>query len=48
MLPGMAAGWIQEQLGYQNFFLWVMACSIVPIIAASLLKIEKKPEKKCS
>ena len=44
MLPGMAAGWIQEQLGYQNFFLWVMGCSIIPIIAASLLKIEKRPE----
>jgi len=40
MLPGMVAGWIQEQIGYQNFFLWVMGCSIVPIIAASLLKID--------
>lgn len=41
MLPGMMAGWIQEQLGYQKFFLWVMACSIVPIIAASLIKTEE-------
>ena len=40
MLPGMAAGWIQEQLGYQHFFVWVMICSIVPIIAASFLKID--------
>ncbi|MDH8701493.1 PAT family beta-lactamase induction signal transducer AmpG [Dysgonomonadaceae bacterium PH5-43] len=37
MLPGMVAGWIQEQLGYQNFFIYVMICSVVPIIAASLL-----------
>ncbi|OGP99726.1 MAG: MFS transporter, partial [Deltaproteobacteria bacterium RBG_19FT_COMBO_46_12] len=22
MLPSMASGWLQEQLGYQNFFLW--------------------------
>ena len=41
MLPGMAAGWIQEQLGYQQFFVYVMIASIVPIIATSLLKIEE-------
>jgi len=41
MLPGMVAGWIQEQLGYQQFFVYVMICSIVPIIAASFLKIEE-------
>jgi PAT family beta-lactamase induction signal transducer AmpG len=40
-LPGMAAGWIQEQLGYQNFFWWVMICSIVPVITTSLVKIEE-------
>jgi PAT family beta-lactamase induction signal transducer AmpG len=40
MLPGMAAGWIEEQLGYLSFFIYVMICSIVPIIAASLIKID--------
>ncbi|MEN9919857.1 MAG: hypothetical protein RL662_2293 [Bacteroidota bacterium] len=40
MIPGMFAGWLQEKLGYQNFFIWVMVCSIVPMIAASLLKID--------
>lgn len=40
MLPGMIAGWIQEQLGYQNFFIYVMICSIIPIISASLIKID--------
>jgi PAT family beta-lactamase induction signal transducer AmpG len=40
MLPGMFAGWLQEQLGYSNFFLWVMICSIVPLIAVSLLKVD--------
>jgi PAT family beta-lactamase induction signal transducer AmpG len=44
MLPGMMAGWIQEQLGYLHFFVYVMLCSIVPIIAASLIKID--PEDK--
>lgn len=28
MLPGMVSGWIQEQIGYQNFFIWVMLCCI--------------------
>ncbi|MDR2947980.1 MAG: MFS transporter [Prevotella sp.] len=40
MVPGMFAGWLQEQLGYNHFFIWVMICSIVPIIAVSLLKID--------
>ena len=40
MLPGMFAGWMQEQLGYNHFFIWVMICSIIPIIAVSLLKID--------
>jgi PAT family beta-lactamase induction signal transducer AmpG len=43
MLPGMAAGWIQEQLGYLHFFTYVMICSIVPIIAASLIKVDSDP-----
>jgi PAT family beta-lactamase induction signal transducer AmpG len=40
MIPGMFAGWIQEKLGYNHFFIWVMICSIIPIIAVSLLKID--------
>jgi PAT family beta-lactamase induction signal transducer AmpG len=46
MLPGMFAGWLQERLGYNHFFLWVMICSIVPIIAVSLLKIDPEYGKK--
>lgn len=40
MIPGMFAGWMQEMLGYNHFFIWVMICSIIPIIAVSLLKID--------
>ena len=40
MLPGMWAGRLQELLGYQHFFVWIMACSVVPLIAAALIKIE--------
>jgi PAT family beta-lactamase induction signal transducer AmpG len=48
MLPGMFAGWLQEQLGYNHFFLWVMICSVVPLIAVSLLKIDPHFGKKTS
>lgn len=34
MLPGMPAGWIQEQLGYTMFFVWVCACTLPGIAAA--------------
>lgn len=40
MIPGMFAGWLQELLGYERFFVWVMICSIIPIIAVALLKID--------
>jgi len=45
-LPGMFAGWMQEKLGYNHFFIWVMICSIIPIIAVSLLKINPEYGKK--
>jgi PAT family beta-lactamase induction signal transducer AmpG len=40
MIPGMFAGWMQEQLGYNNFFIWVMICCVVPLVAVALLKID--------
>ncbi len=40
MLPGLTAGWLEELLGYNHFFVWAMICSIIPIIAVSLLKID--------
>jgi PAT family beta-lactamase induction signal transducer AmpG len=46
MIPGMFAGWLQELLGYNHFFIWVMICSIIPIIAVSLLKIDPAYGKK--
>ena len=46
MIPGMFAGWMQEQLGYNHFFIWVLICSIVPVIAVSLLKINPEYGKK--
>ena len=28
MIPGMFSGWLQELIGYQHFFIWVMLCTI--------------------
>ena len=46
MLPGMFAGWLQEQLGYGNFFVWIMICSLIPIIAVAMLKVDPGYGKK--
>jgi PAT family beta-lactamase induction signal transducer AmpG len=40
MLPGMVSGWIQSQLGYAHFFIWVCVATAPAFIAAALLKID--------
>lgn len=42
MLPGMAAGWLQEQLGYQNFFILVMILTIPTLLLIPFMKIDKE------
>lgn len=42
MIPGMIAGFMQEMLGYTNFFIWVCICTIPPFFIAPLLKIDKE------
>jgi PAT family beta-lactamase induction signal transducer AmpG len=39
MMPGMFSGWLEDQIGYQNFFLWVMASTIPGFIVAALVNI---------
>ena len=40
MLPGMAAGWLQETIGYRHFFLWTMICCAATIGICAFLKID--------
>jgi MFS transporter, PAT family, beta-lactamase induction signal transducer AmpG len=40
MLPGMAAGWIQTQLGYQNFFIWGCLATLPSFWAAARVRID--------
>ncbi len=44
MLPGMAAGWIQETIGYTSFFIWVCICTIPGIVASFLVMRKMEPE----
>jgi len=40
MLPGMAAGWLQELIGYENFFWWVMICCVATITVTAFIKVD--------
>jgi len=39
MLPGMWSGWLQEQLGYVNFFIWACVATIPSFVAAAFIRI---------
>ena len=40
MLPGMASGWLQSQMGYANFFIWVCVATIPSFLVTALIKID--------
>ncbi|NLE31988.1 MAG: AmpG family muropeptide MFS transporter [Bacteroidales bacterium] len=42
MLPGMFAGALQEWMGYQHFFIYVMVCALIPIFLVALLRPKLK------
>lgn len=46
MLPGMAAGLLQEILGYQHFFIWIMLCCLATFIVSFFLRIDPAFGKK--
>ena len=46
MLPGMIAGWLQEEMGYVNFFWWVMGCCLITLAVTAFLKIDPAFGKK--
>lgn len=40
MLPGMFAGKLQEWMGYENFFIWITASTLITFFVAALVKID--------
>ncbi len=46
LLPGMVAGWLQEQLGYLGFFILVLALTPLTCVAAALIRVNSEFGKK--
>ena len=46
MLPGMVSGWIEDQIGYFYFFIWVLICTLPGFIIAPFLQIDPEFGKK--
>ncbi|OWQ86127.1 MFS transporter [Roseateles terrae] len=49
MLPGMWSGWLQSQLGYLHFFLWVLVAAVPSLVMTALIRVpddfgKKQPE----
>jgi PAT family beta-lactamase induction signal transducer AmpG len=40
MLPGMASGWLQSQLGYAHFFTWICVAAVPTFIVTALIKVD--------
>ena len=40
MIPGMFSGWLQEIIGYKNFFMWVILCMIPGLLPLFFVKIK--------
>ncbi len=46
MLPGMFSGWLQDIIGYQNFFVWVVIATLPGFIVTALIRIDPEFGKK--
>ncbi len=46
MIPGMISGYIQELIGYQNFFIWVMIATIPSFLIIKFIYIDPEFGKK--
>lgn len=40
MIPGMWSGWLQEQIGYQHFFLWIMIAMIPSFLTVMFIPLD--------
>jgi PAT family beta-lactamase induction signal transducer AmpG len=46
MLPGMWSGWLQDQLGYVNFFVWVLIATLPSFAMTALIRVPEGFGKK--
>jgi PAT family beta-lactamase induction signal transducer AmpG len=40
MIPGLWSGWLQDHIGYRNFFSWVIVATIPSFLVAAFLPLE--------
>ena len=40
MMMGMMAGWLEDLVGYENFFIWTMICCLFTIGTAFIVKVD--------
>lgn len=40
MIPGMFSGWLQEIIGYKNFFIWVCIATIPSFLAIKFIRVD--------
>jgi len=43
MLPGMWSGWLQQWLGYRDFFVWCCVATLPSFAAAALIRVRGEP-----
>jgi PAT family beta-lactamase induction signal transducer AmpG len=46
MIPGMWSGWLQQLLGYEHFFVWVMLCAIPALATVAFIPLDANFGKK--
>ncbi len=46
MIPGMWSGWLQEEIGYTAFFIWVVVATIPSFMVSALVPLDKDFGKK--
>lgn len=46
MIPGMWSGWIQDIIGYKNFFIWIMISTIPSFLVLLLIPLDPEFGKK--
>jgi PAT family beta-lactamase induction signal transducer AmpG len=46
MIPGMWSGWLQELIGYQHFFVWVILATVPSFLVVLLIPLDREFGKK--
>lgn len=46
MIPGMFSGWLQDIIGYQHFFVWVLLATIPGFLVVTLIPLDPEFGKK--